>query len=332
MNNYISLSDSQKRTIIEQVAIKKSIPVQAVEKDMWVTVALQILFSLPFADKIVFKGGTSLSKVWRVINRFSEDVDLAIDREMFGFNGDLTIKQIKVLRKKSSLFVKNELCEIINQKIVGFGLGDYCTAEAEPDGEGDKTYPEPRKISIKYKSLFGIDGYLQPEIVLEVGSRSLLEPTSKHRVKSLISENLPIDTTIADVEIITSVPEKTFLEKAFLLHEIFTSGGIMEADRKSRHLYDLERMMDKDFAISAINNDELWNAIHHHRELFTRVSGVDYSEDIRSKITIIPPPSIINDWKSDYAYMQNSMIYGDALSFDNLIERLKVLENRFKGL
>ncbi|MBP1616580.1 MAG: nucleotidyl transferase AbiEii/AbiGii toxin family protein [Bacteroidetes bacterium] len=330
MNNFLKLSDTQKRDIIGQVAIRIGIPAQAVEKDLWVTAVLQMVFSLPFADRLVFKGGTSLSKVWRVINRFSEDIDLAIDRELFEMSGNLTIKQIKTLRKNSSLFVKTEFCNALREKISSLGLPAFCTAESEPDGDGDKTYPEPRKISVKYKTLFDDIPYLLPEVTLEVGARSLFEPTAKHKVKSLLSETVPINTDVADVEIITSVPEKTFLEKAFLLHEIFTAGGSMEANRKSRHLYDLERMMDEDFAVAAVANHELWDAIHHHRELFTRVSGVDYSTDIRSHISIIPPQEVLIQWKEDYMEMQNSMIYGDSVSFDSLLKRLKRLEDRFR--
>jgi hypothetical protein len=166
--------------------------------------------------------------------------------------------------------------------------------------------------------------------VLEIGARSLIEPTAKSEVKSLISENFDIDTAFVKSEIITAVPEKTFLEKAFLLHEIFTGGGLMLADRKSRHLYDLERMMDKDFAKKAIADNELWNTIHHHREVFTRMNGVDYTPDIRSRICLIPPAQAINDWLQDYEKMQNTMIYGDSLPFDKLLKRVEELQERFR--
>ena len=84
--------------VFTQTANKTGLPVQAVEKDLWVTAVLQMVFSLPIADHLVFKGGTSLSKVWKVIRRFSEDIDLAIDPSIWGFEGDLTKKQIKRLR------------------------------------------------------------------------------------------------------------------------------------------------------------------------------------------------------------------------------------------
>lgn len=92
---------------LQQVASAKHIPPHAVEKDLWVTIILQVVFSLPYADMLLFKGGTSLSKVYRQIGRFSEDIDLSIDRTLFGLEGDLTKKQLKKLRKASSIFVRD---------------------------------------------------------------------------------------------------------------------------------------------------------------------------------------------------------------------------------
>lgn len=79
-NNYFALDKSRQRYLLEQATGKVGLPPQAIEKDIWVSTILQLAFTLPFADKLIFKGGTSLSKVWRVINRFSEDIDLAVDR------------------------------------------------------------------------------------------------------------------------------------------------------------------------------------------------------------------------------------------------------------
>ncbi len=101
MNKFLTLTDAQRRTVFEQTAAKIKLPVAAIEKDFWVTEILNILFSLPYADKMVFKGGTSLSKVWGVIRRFSEDIDIAMDRSLFGIEGDVTKKQLKKLRKAS---------------------------------------------------------------------------------------------------------------------------------------------------------------------------------------------------------------------------------------
>ena len=330
MNNYFQLSKEQQQMVLTQAANKTGLPVQAVEKDLWVTVVLQIVFSLPIANRLVFKGGTSLSKVWKVIRRFSEDIDLAIDPSIWGFEGDLTKKQIKRLRKASSIFVRDELCLSLKGVVSETGMEKWLQVEADPDGEGDGTYPEPRMIHVRYKSLFNENlPYLHSEVKLEVGARSLLEPTAKAAVTSAIEDVLPISTTIKQVMIPTALAEKTFLEKAFLLHELFSAQSSREANRKSRHLYDLAQIMNTDIASRAIADDDLWNTIHHHRELFTSMSGVDYTPDIRKRIRLLPPDDVIDDWRSDYKDMQSSMIYGEKPTFTELMKKMRELENLF---
>ena len=330
MNNYFQLSKDQQQIVLTQAANKTGLPVQAVEKDLWVTVVLQIVFSLPIANRLVFKGGTSLSKVWKVIRRFSEDIDLAIDPSIWGFEEDLTKKQIKRLRKASSIFVRDELCLSLKGVVSETGMEKWLQVEVDPDGEGDGTYPEPRVIHVRYKSLFNENlPYLHSEVKLEVGARSLLEPTAKAAVTSAIEDVLPISTTIKQVMIPTALAEKTFLEKAFLLHELFSAQSSREANRKSRHLYDLAQIMNTDIASRAIADDNLWNTIHHHRELFTSMSGVDYTPDIRKRIRLLPPDDVIDDWRSDYKDMQSSMIYGEKPTFTELMKKMRELENLF---
>ena len=103
-------------------------------------------------------------------------------------------------------------------------------------------------------------------------------------------------------------------------------------EKESRHLYDLERMMDEPFAVSAISNDELWNAISHHRQVFTSMKDVDYAPDIRGRITLVPPAPFVEEWKQDYEAMRKAMVFGDSLPFDKLIERIKILQERFRKL
>lgn len=266
----------------------------------------------------------------KTCDKYSEDIDLAIDPSIWGFEGDLTKKQIKRLRKASSVFVRDELCQQLRNEVSSNGMDSWLNIEAEPDGEGDSTYPEPRVIHIRYKSIFDSDlPYLHSEVKLEIGARSLLEPTADAVVKSILEEGLPISTTIKQLAIPTAVAEKTFLEKAFLLHELFSSQLPREANRKSRHLYDLAQMTNTDIAARAIANDELWNTIHHHRELFTNMSGVDYTPDIRKRICLLPPDDVIDDWRNDYKDMQSSMIYGKKPTFEELIEKMRELENLF---
>lgn len=331
-NDYFSLNPAQQRQVIEQTAAKLNLPVQAVEKDLWVTAILQVLFTLPCAHGLVFKGGTSISKVWNAINRFSEDIDLAIDRSLFDLDGELTKKQVKKLRKVSSMFVREELFGQLCEAIASTPLYGLCEIEAQPDGVGDSTYPEPRIIYVKYASQFSdkID-YILPVVKIEAGARSLLEPTLNVAIKSLVDVALPsITTSLVDVEVRTAVAEKTFLEKCFLLHELFSRGVAVSANRRSRHLYDLHMMMRKGIDKRAVSNDELWNTIHHHRSTLTSISGVDYTPDIRSRIVLTPPAECVEDWKSDYQAMQGSMIYNNPPSFEELLQSMAELEMAFK--
>ena len=246
----------------------------------------------------------------------------------------MTKKQLKRLRKASSVFVRDVFTADLQNAIRLKGLDNHCTINADPDGEGDATYPEPRKVHVKYDSAFntGTSDYLCPEVLLEIGARSLFEPTAKGKVRSFVSENSTIDTTVADVDIISAVPEKTFLEKAFLLHELFTTEGCRTANRKSRHLYDLVMMMDKPFALKAVHDDVLWNTIHHHRGVFTSIRDVDYTPDIRKRIVLLPPEYVRKTWQDDYKAMQESMIYGEHIRFDDLLAKVQELQERFRSI
>lgn len=331
-NNYFSLTTAQQRTILEQTAVKQSLPKQAIEKDLWVTTILQIVFSLPCANSLVFKGGTSLSKVWGLINRFSEDIDLAIDRAVFKMEGDLTKKQVKKLRKASSLFVRENLYHQLVEAVEQTPLKDLCQIEPEPDGKGDATYPEPRSIFIRYKSMLDDKlAYIPPVVKIEAGARSLLEPYEETKINSMVELSLPtITTTFADVKVKTALAEKTFLEKAFLLHELFSVNTDVEARRRSRHIYDLHMMMQQGIADKAISNDELWQTIYHHRSTLTSMHGVDYTPDIRCRIQLLPPPECRDDWRRDYEAMASAMIYGERPPFEKLIESMQELEVRFR--
>ena len=330
MNKFLTLTKEQRAAVFERVGASVGLPMQAVEKDFWVTVILQAVFSLPVAQHLIFKGGTSLSKAWGLISRFSEDIDLAVNPIALGAaEGDLTKKQIKKLRKASSLFVSEQLTPMLCAKIDEMGMSAFLNIEAQPNGEGDNTYPEPRQIYIRYQSVFEKPlTYLRPDVVLEVSARSLIEPAMPTHVSCILADYIPIQPT-CDAVVHTAIPAKTMVEKMFLLHELFSVPGHgTRAERKSRHLYDLYQMMHQDFAQEAITNDALWESIRHHREVFTSVQGVDYSGDVRQRICLLPREDIVAIWQSDYETMRSSMIHGSAPTWDELIEQITILQNK----
>ncbi len=328
----LQYTPEQRKQAFLVTAQKKHLPEPIIEKDWWVTHILNLLFSLPFAEQMVFKGGTSLSKAWQLIERFSEDIDIAINPTFFGISGSPTKKQIKQLRKRSSLFVAEELSVMLQNALDEAGLSTLCSMNVQPNGEGDNTYPEPRTINISYQSVYQETSvaYVRPVVTLEIGARSLFEPSEKKTCQSLLSEILPIADYLP-VQIQVTIPQKTFLEKVFLLHELFSiERNKLNADRKSRHLYDLERMMDTPIAIDALHDDELWEHIRQHRMAFTAMTGVDYNANIREHLCLTPPQQWLHEWEEDYKQMCQAMIYGRKLSFSELINRMHELENRFR--
>lgn len=332
MKQFLSLSATQRRLVFEAQKGAIGIPGASIEKDLWVTQVLHALFSLPISEHIIFKGGTSLSKAWGVIDRFSEDIDLAIDPQFLGApEGDPTKKQIKKLRKASSLYVADEMAEMLRARFAEMGLNEWLDVEVQPNGEGDNTYPEPRQIYIHYKSVYeGQPGYLRSDIVLEVSARSLLEPVAPADIHSLLSERIPLKD-IAPVKVTTAAAGKTMIEKMFLLHELFSiEGHGQHAGRKSRHIYDLYKMMDKDFAAKAIADDALWESIRHHREIYTSVHGMDYTPDVRKRIVLIPREDIMPAWQQDYEQMREVMIYGSKPTWEELMAAMQTLQDRVR--
>lgn len=243
----------------------------------------------------------------------------------------MTKKQIRKLRKASSLFVAEELSKMLIERFEEMGLQNWLTVESQPNGEGDNTYPEPRQLYIHYISLYADRlEYLRPLILLEVSARSLLEPVAPAEIHSMLSEHIQLKD-IAPVPVTTAIAGKTMVEKMFLLHEMFSVDGHgARAERKSRHLYDLYRMMSHDFADEAIADDSLWEAIRHHREIYTSVNGMDYTPDVRSRLVLMPREDIIDVWRQDYTQMCDSMIYGDKPDWNELLTAMMTLQERVR--
>lgn len=258
---------------------------------------------------------------------FSEDVDLAIDRKFFGFEGDISKTQIRKLRKQSCEFISTEFLKDLTQTLTDWGAIKECDLFAQLVTDSDK---DPQVIEIHYNSVVDTSEYLPQRVLIEVSSRSLMEPTERREINSILSVNFPKLSFAADTFIIPAVlPQRTFLEKIFLLHEEFSQEPEkIRIDRLSRHLYDLVRLMDTTHGIAALQSNELYNNIVAHREKFNPLRGLDYSNHKPDKIKIIPPEAVIKDYKNDYAEMTKFMIYGAALTFDELVKKITELQTR----
>lgn len=328
MNEFLKLSEAQRKEIFEQTAVRAGLPAYAIEKDWWVTQLLRIIFTSKYSSSLVFKGGTSLSKAYGLITRFSEDIDLGIDRAYFDMDGELTRNQIKTLRKKSSKFISGAFFKMVNQGLIDEKL-PFMSIDIEPYESSDT---DPLRISITYKPLVEHNIYILPRILLEISCRSLKDPNEERPIQAIIDrEFAEINFSREAFSVSTVSPERTFLEKIFLLHEEWQKKNI-RVDRLSRHLYDLERIMDTEYDTRAFKNSDLYNTIIKHREHFTHIQGVDYSKHIPQLIKIIPPTSVLTDYEKDYSEMSEHMFVGENLSWEKLIERLKLLESKINSL
>jgi hypothetical protein len=216
MKKFYDLSEQRKLEIFNQVSNQTGLPPAAIEKDWWVTLVLKAIFSLPFSEHIVFKGGTSLSKGWKLIERFSEDIDLAMGREYFGFKGDLTKGEIRRLRKLSCEFLSEVFPGKIEIEINKMGISDIDLSIK--DFKASDT--DPIEVQLFYPSITDKSDYLIPQVLIEIGVRSLIEPIEKREIQSIVGETFSTQA-FADppVKIPIVLPKRTFLEKAFLLHE-----------------------------------------------------------------------------------------------------------------
>lgn len=331
MDKWFAIPDSTKRNAYIQIAEKTGMAPFAVEKDWWVVQALTVIFEMEIANHLVFKGGTSLSKAWNLIERFSEDIDLAIDRRFFGFEGALSKRQIEKLRAVSNDYMVNVFYPELQKRFQEKGITKINWDIEKTDNPEE----DPVKIYLYYPEVIESPGYLEPRIQIEISCRSLREPFTTKTFRSLIDEGYPeMEFAQQSIEVQTVNPERTFLEKIFLLHEEFHRPiDKIRVTRLSRHLYDVYHLSKTEYAEKAINDKELYETIVAHRHKFTRVGGVNYNEHNPQTINPMPIPEVIEAWKEDYKVMLEQMIYEENKpSFDDIITELTALKEKINAL
>lgn len=318
MLNFYSLNKEEKQLVFEEIALKMKMPDFIIEKDWWVTQTLAIIFEMDIAKHLIFKGGTSLSKAWGLINRFSEDIDLALSREHLGFASGLISKsQVKKLRKASFEFITTEFYVALQS---GFKRKGYSNIKFDFENLGDSDQ-DPVSILIYYPVVTKHTNYVLPRVKVELGSRSLKEPYSHRDIVSFVGEQFP-DRPFADkpISIPCVNPERTYLEKLFLLHEEFQKPKEkIRVKRLSRHLYDLVKIYHSKHK-DKVYDKELIKTIIFHRERFNGTKGVDYETLFPPKLNPIPPEEFIKTWENDYKIMQTNMIPEESPNFKSLIK------------
>ena len=332
---FIDLSKGDQVAVLDRVSTDLGVRQrEVIEKDWWVTAVLRALFTLPYADHLSFKGGTSLSKCWHLIDRFSEDIDIAVDREYLGFTGHLSKTQISdKLRRAACSFVRNKMQNDLADKLQADGISnDKFKVNVNITSV---TTTDPEVINVSYDSVVAGElsisitderaAYIMPKVKIEVSGRSMSEPISDVVIDSMIDQVYPTAPFAEPKFVVRAVrPERTFLEKLFLLHEEFSKPqGQVRVERMSRHMYDIGQILKTSIAERAINDQELYRQVVEHRRIFIGLRDFDYDTLYPATLNVIPPVDVIDEWRTDYENMRLHMIYGESVPFDELVVQLK---------
>lgn len=338
MIHWQQYNDGERMQLLDIVSAEKELPRLAIEKDWWVSIVLKALSMTQYAGLYSFKGGTSLSKGWGLVERFSEDADIALKREeRFAINGTSN-NQIAKAKRTARHYIIKELPNELSEILIQMGIHDF-TIEPETNRlrNGNKIElradTHPSVIFVHYKSILPeISDYLLPKVKIEISCLSMNEPVEEKNIRSFISEVRP-EADEVNVKFKTVIPTRTFLEKMFLLHEEFQK-ELPRSKRMSRHLYDLERIMDTKYGKEALSDRKLYDKVVLHRSVFNKIDGIDYTSHSPSTLNFIPPTHLIEEWKKDYETMSDQFLYHqkNRITFETLLERMKELLNRVRLL
>ena len=289
-------------------------------------------------EHLTFKGGTSLSKAWKLIERFSEDIDLIVDKEVLGFGGDAAPdKAPSNKQRKARLEALMESCRRWVQDTLQPALAVRISEALGPNGwklEVDPDMPDGQCLLFHYPSVFptGSAGYVPPQVKIELGARSDDWPHEGKSIQPYVIEHFPAFDPDAAFPVRVLAAERTFWEKACLLHEeTFRPADKPRKLRMARHYYDLWCLLRAGVGERALANTALFQRVAEHREIFFRYSWVDYSTHKPGSFRLSPPADHLANWRSDYQDMLGPMFFGDTPTFEQMMRAAAEFETTFNA-
>lgn len=332
MTEFFQLSTAERLDALNAAASTSGLLPHILEKDIWVVWSLQHLFAGPYADHLIFKGGTSLSKAYGVIRRFSEDVDLtydirAIAGDLVG-DADPPLPTSKSQEKKWSKEIRARLSDWVGAEIVPRlkqNLEQH-DLPATVRAEGDKVF-------IDYTPLATGTGYIGPAVMLEFGARSTGEPSEPRVIRCDAAAHLQgIEFPTATPQVMRA--ERTFWEKATAIHVFCAQGEFRGGDRFARHWHDITRLDAAGFADAAIADKALGRAVADHKSVFfaeKNMQGeiIDYHAAVGGGLQLVPDDGALIKLSADYQRMvEDGLFLDDVESFKTLLERCRAIQQR----
>ena len=326
MDNVARFPENDRRDLFLKTAERMQVHEAIIEKDFWVSWVLNALFTSPqWRDKMIFKGGTSLSKAFHIIKRFSEDIDLILDWRQLGLTSD----EAWEARSNNS---QEKFCDAVNDKAAAY-LGDVFVPSFKQEierklGKEVSIGSEGEVVTIAYPKAFSL-AYVLPEIRLEIGPLAAWVPHGTFDITPYAAEFFPRFFEKKSARVTTILAERTFWEKATILHQQAMTAKI--SPRYSRHYYDLAMMAQHEVKNRALADLALLKEVVAFKQRFYKQSKARYELAMPGTFKLVPSKELIPMLLDDYKKME-AMIFGKPPSFESIIETLKVLENEINSL
>ena len=342
MDGYVEQPAERRRLICEQAQEQLNLPAASLEKDYSVCWTLLELFGIPeWGQSITFKGGTSLSKCWSLINRFSEDIDIVIEKGFLGFGGEDSPenasskkqkgKRLDAMKEAAQRRIHGNLAPTLAARIDA-SLPSSDTWELIPASEEEDR--DRQTLLFKYPSaMANTEAYVRRVVKIEMGARSDNEPVEEKEVHAYLFDAFPDVLGPSKFRVQALAAERTFWEKAMLLHEeTYRPADRKErAARMARHYYDLWCLITKGVAEKAADRDDIFTRTAKHREIYFNWSWMDYSTLSRGKLRVVPLPEQEAEWRQDYQAMSTEMFFGKVPKFDEVLRVAGEFQKKFNG-
>ena len=336
MDRFLRLSLTDRARAFEEAGTRRGLSAGSVEKDFWVCLMLRELFTIPkYGEQLTFKGGTSLSKAWGLIDRFSEDIDLTITRESLGFGGaegpevatsrNEQQRRLQRLKQVCGDVIEGQIAPMLTAR-----LTELLSVTESWRLTSDDDDPDGQTLLFAYPRLpnAAAPSYIRPTVKLEFGARSDPWPIGLRPVTPFVAEEFSalFDSPYCTVRAL--LPERTFWEKVMLLHEEnFRPPDKKRQPRLARHYYDVWRLIESGVAATAVADLALFEKVAAHRQLFFRYSWMNYDTLKRGTIQMVPHAEQLDEWRRDYAAMHGEMFFSVPPTFDEILASITAFQS-----
>lgn len=336
MNNVARMPSRERADLFAETAARKGVSEAVIEKDFWVCWILKQLFSVEaLSGRLLFKGGTSLSKVFHAINRFSEDIDLAVDYVALGFTDDRDPRREDLSKTKRAAILAEMMtaCQrYIGGEFVEILRGHCGEILGHSDAWGiDVSDQDPNVVRFRYPAAATGLPYINPQVILELGTHAEFVPHDRFTVRSFAAEEFPKLFDEPDVAVTALLAKRTFWEKATILHaEFYRPPGRPMPDRYSRHYYDLAMLARSPIRAEALADTALLEQVVRHKQTFYPSGWARYDLARAGSLRLVPPRERLAALERDYRSM-SVMIFGEPPPFDSIVETLGGLEKEINN-